>query len=99
VAVVYVDDPGKQYRQKVRSILAGVSPMGGKVRVLITSHPPDKRRRDLDNILKCLLDSLTHAGVWDDDSQVDELAVIRGEIVPGGKVKVVVEVIDKPGGE
>jgi crossover junction endodeoxyribonuclease RusA len=66
---------------------------------MITAHPPDKRRRDLDNILKCLLDSLTHAGVWDDDSQVDELAVIRGEIVPGGKVKVVVEVIDKPGGE
>ncbi|NBW22487.1 MAG: RusA family crossover junction endodeoxyribonuclease, partial [Caulobacteraceae bacterium] len=40
----------------------------GSVRVVIEAFPPDRRKRDLDNILKSLLDALTHAGVWEDDS-------------------------------
>ena len=48
-------------------------------------YPPDRRVRDLDNHLKSLQDSLTHAGVWVDDSQVRQLHVYRGEIVKGGK--------------
>lgn len=38
--------------------------------VSITLFPPDQRRRDLDNYNKALFDALTHAGVWEDDSQV-----------------------------
>jgi len=50
----------------------------------VTLHPPDRRRRDLDNAMKALLDSLEHAGVYDDDSQIDDLRIVRGGIVPGG---------------
>lgn len=32
---------------------------------------------DLDNLNKCLLDSLTHAKIWKDDSQIDRLLVER----------------------
>jgi crossover junction endodeoxyribonuclease RusA len=49
--------------------------------------------RDLDNILKCLLDSLTRAGAWDSDGQIDELAIIRGEPVREGTVEVIVSEI------
>jgi Holliday junction resolvase RusA-like endonuclease len=33
-------------------------------------HPPNKRRRDLHNYPKAIMDALTHAGVWEDDSLV-----------------------------
>jgi crossover junction endodeoxyribonuclease RusA len=48
---------------------------------------PDKRRRDLDNILKALLDGLTHSGVWGDDSQVVDLRIVKAPTL-GGMVKV-----------
>lgn len=48
-----------------------------RLSVTIYAHPPDRRRRDLDNILKCLLDSLEKAQVFVDDSQIDELIVRR----------------------
>ncbi len=50
--------------------------------------PPDRRKRDLDNYMKGLLDALTNAGLWDDDSLIDQLHIYRGEIVSGGSVRV-----------
>ncbi|NBW23084.1 MAG: RusA family crossover junction endodeoxyribonuclease, partial [Caulobacteraceae bacterium] len=50
------------------------------------AFPPDKRKRDLDNVLKSLLDALTHANVWDDDSQIDDLRIYRN--IVAGMVKV-----------
>ena len=91
---IYVTKKGKQYQREVQAVLFGVVPLTGRLRVTITAHPPDRRRRDLDNILKCLLDSMTGAGVWEDDSQVDELSVTRGEIVKGGEVEVEIETIE-----
>lgn len=40
---------------------------------------PDLRKRDIDGPVKPLMDALTAAGVWDDDSQVRQLLV---EAVP-----------------
>jgi Holliday junction resolvase RusA-like endonuclease len=34
------------------------------------------------------VDSLTYAGVWEDDGQIDDLRIIRREVCPGGKVVV-----------
>ena len=52
------------------------------------AYPPDRRRRDLDNLLKCTQDSLAHAGVYEDDSQIDVLVVVRCNPVPSGRVTV-----------
>ncbi|MBG7476336.1 RusA family crossover junction endodeoxyribonuclease [Pseudomonas aeruginosa] len=53
----------------------------------------DRRKRDLDNLLKGLLDSLTKAGAWDDDGLVDDLRIVRGEVKVGGEVLVTIEAL------
>lgn len=59
----------------------------GDLIVDIEAFMPDRRRRDLDNILKALLDALTHAGVWLDDSQIVDLRIRKAKTI-GGMVKV-----------
>ena len=50
---------------------------------------PDRKVRDLDNLLKGVLDGLVAAGVMLDDSQIHDLHVVNsGEIVTGGKIVV-----------
>lgn len=85
---------GRAYRAAVADqvlIQRGAGQLAGRLAVTIVAHVPDKRRRDLDNMLKSALDSLTHAGVWLDDSQIDELAIRRGPV--GGMLKVSVREI------
>lgn len=49
---VLISRQGRAFREKVRSILeaCGVRPLGGTLRVVIDLHPPDRRRRDCDNL-------------------------------------------------
>lgn len=56
---------------------------------------PDRRRRDLDNFQKGLWDALTHAGVWADDSLVDEFSGRRGRVIKGGAVIVLIAALDR----
>lgn len=44
---------------------------------------PDRRARDIDNVLKAALDALTHAGIWADDSQVRKLSIEFAEDTDG----------------
>ncbi len=60
--------------------------------VLIDAYPPDRRKRDLDNILKPLLDVLQEYGIFPDDEQIDILIVRRR--TKGGYVDVHVSVIE-----
>lgn len=65
-----------------------------RVRILISACPPDRRQRDLDNLHKGVLDALAFAGVFDDDSQVDDLRIVRGDLHrPAGSVTVQIEPI------
>ncbi|KAB0142503.1 RusA family crossover junction endodeoxyribonuclease, partial [Escherichia coli] len=48
-------------------------PTSAPASVEIVLFPPDNRIRDLDNYNKALFDALTHAGVWEDDSQVKRM--------------------------
>jgi len=84
---------GRRYRERIASILAlrRVQPIAGALSVRVTVHPPDRRRRDLDNAMKALLDALEHGGAYEDDSQIDHLDIRRGHVVPEGKVVVQIE--------
>ncbi|MGX5941470.1 DNA N-6-adenine-methyltransferase [Escherichia coli] len=58
----------------------------------------DNRIRDLDNYNKALFDALTHAGVWEDDSQVKRMLVEWGPVIPEGKVEITISKYEKTAG-
>lgn len=46
---------------------------------------PTKAKNDLDNRMKALLDALRLAGLFQDDSEIDELVVKRGPVMKNSK--------------
>ena len=56
-----------------------------RLHINILALPPDKRKRDLDNILKSLLDSLQGI-LFRDDSQIDKITITRGPVESKGKL-------------
>ncbi len=90
----FVSAEGKAYRNKLFYLCVNYKEHFTKeqrLSVTIEAYPPDNRRRDLDNILKSLLDSLQYAGVYADDSQIDYLTIKRNSEISN---KVVVEIND-----
>lgn len=82
---------GRDYRETVKSQLIEYRNSfnaDARLAVTINLHPPDKRRRDIDNPLKCILDALQHACVFKDDNQIDLLTTARREIIKGGRIDV-----------
>ena len=81
---------GRSYRKAVADqvlIQRGAKHYAGKLRVQIEAFRPDNRRRDLDNLLKAVLDGCTHAGVWEDDSNIVDLRIYWANTI-GGMIKV-----------
>lgn len=76
---------------KVRSQIGQKSnPMGLDAtiscEVCIDLYPPDKRLRDVDNVIKPTLDALQKAGVLVNDNQICRLLVERKSIIPHGQI-------------
>ena len=95
---VVISEAGRAYRKEIALMMRiGRSKRfnTARVRVGVTLNAPDRRRRDLDNFMKVIFDAITQSGTWDDDSQVDELNIKRGEIIKGGTCVVRIEEIKK----
>jgi crossover junction endodeoxyribonuclease RusA len=56
--------------------------------VYIVARPPDRRRRDLDNLLKPILDSMVDYGAIPDDYLIDDIRIVRFEPVKDGQIEV-----------
>ena len=95
---VLVSAEGRKYQRKVSDLVSverymrrvPLKPYTGRLAVRIEAAPPDRRRRDIDNLNKCVLDSITKAGIWLDDSQVDELTILRLPPEKDGRLRVVI---------
>ncbi len=59
-----------------------------RLEVHIQAFPPDRHKRDLDNIQKVLLDALQASGLFDDDEQIDYLSILRAPRLSEGMVLV-----------
>ena len=89
---VILTDAALNYRADVLEIAFGKR-ITGSVRVRLYMYMPRQGKFDLDNFPKVLLDSLTFAKVWKDDSQVDDLRIVRCAVEPPGRVEVTIEEI------
>lgn len=92
----FISEAGKRYCRDVALVVSQQRlklNLSEKLAIRIIVEPPDKRRRDLDNILKAPLDALTHAGLLIDDEQFDEINIVRGLPVCGGRLGVNIFVI------
>lgn len=88
---------GRAYGEAAALACAGqkrpVQPLSGRLGVEVLVSPPDRRRRDLDNMLKPVLDVLTRAGVIEDDGLIDNLWIVRQAPSDGGFIQVSVRVL------
>lgn len=77
---------GRRFRERVCATLAtlGVGRLRGPLHMEVEVYPPDRRRRDIDNVQKALLDALQHGGLYADDSQIKKLNIEMRGCVPGG---------------
>lgn len=95
-AKVLISERGRKYRLEVAEVLAraGSPRLKGALSLTLLVFPPDNRRRDLDGLPKNLQDSLMLARLFEDDSQIVELHVLKRANTPGGRVLAVVEEIE-----
>lgn len=87
----YLDKKVRHFRdlvaESVHEQMPGVT-LDESIYMEVYLFPPDRRKRDLDNYMKGLLDAITESGLWEDDSLIDQLHIYRGEIVKDGSVRV-----------
>ena len=78
-AKTLISSQGRRYRQRVceQLIILGLArrPLQGDLAMTLKIYPPDRRRRDIDNVLKSLLDALQHGGLYRDDNQIKRLTI------------------------
>lgn len=86
---------GRKYKNDMSLLLSAEKGFGeARVSVIIRAYPPDNRRRDLDNLLKPTLDALEAGGIFANDSQIDELAIVREKVKKDGELVVIVTEIE-----
>lgn len=75
---VLISKEGRQYKEAVgaMALLSRLAKVEGKVEVELYVTPPDRRRRDLGNVEKCLVDSIKDI-LFGDDSEIDRLTLVR----------------------
>lgn len=82
----------KAFRLQVSEKAAelNLAPLTCELELFLALYPPDKRKRDIDNYIKQTFDALQHAGIFEDDSQISKLTVIKHPPIKGGKCSVVI---------
>lgn len=88
---IYLSARGRQFKDAtaMQCRIANVTALQGRIAMQIELSPPTKRKVDIDNRIKAVLDAL-QGWCYYDDEQIDRLVVIRRPIAEGGGCLVVV---------
>ena len=79
---VRVSEAARSWKARAMAALDGSRcfgvkwPLTGRLGVVIEAYPPNQRARDLDNLLKVILDA-GNQSLWLDDSQIDDIRIVR----------------------
>lgn len=81
----YLRTAGRVFRREVFYACKQdkVKKMEGPLKVTLIWYPPNKRKRDIDNYDKALLDALKYGGCYVDDSQIKERNAVMSEFLLG----------------
>ncbi len=95
----YLKQQGKAYRAKCmvaiyKACNGRPKTISKNVKVHVTACPPDRRKRDLDNLFKAPLDALECAGVYFSDNQIADLHIVRSDVVQDGKLEIEIEILE-----
>ncbi len=90
----------RQFRSAVIGIVRGVmrgteeiaAPLAGRLEVRSTYYFANRRRTDVSNREKALLDALEHAGAYHDDCQIDRHVIER--IIAAGEERCAVTIVE-----
>jgi crossover junction endodeoxyribonuclease RusA len=92
-----LSEAGRAYRKAVDAVVAQArarKALAVPLEVRIAAFPPDRRKRDLDNLLKSVLDCLEASGVIENDNLIESLSIYRAERVAGGQLEVQITTLD-----
>ena len=93
----YLTAKARDYRAAVKKIIEQQhqEPIVGFFYLIVKVYTPDRRKRDIGNLDKCLADALQHAGLFADDYYIDDAQYIRARdtegriiVLKGGRVVV-----------
>lgn len=91
-----VSEEGQAYRLEVLKAVKQVklSKLDGRLFMIVRVHPRDKRSADMSSRIRVLKDALQAAGAFDSAEQVEETEVKQGPVVPGGRIDLMIGVIN-----
>lgn len=91
----FVGPEGRKFKADVAQIVGKVPTRFGNSRLSLTVHLHfrDRRRADISNRIKALEDALVQAGLFDDDSQIDEEHTYRSSIIKEGKTRIEIKIL------
>jgi crossover junction endodeoxyribonuclease RusA len=86
---VYISEKGRKFRDEVAEAISQQLPgefIDDRMLLETIYFMPDKRKRDVANYSKALHDAITVAGLWEDDSLIDQNFEYRGQVHKKGSV-------------
>lgn len=93
-SITYLSERARKYRIDVGYLVLnqlGRAPnYKGPVAVIVKQFDGPGNRQDIDNSLKSLFDALEHAKIYANDSQIEELLVIKKRRAAIGRVEITV---------
>ena len=90
----FISAEGRKFKEDVAEYVAAhqLKKFGAAaLDIIMVLRPRDKRKTDIDNRIKAVLDALQDAGVYDDDCQIEKLTVERGKPLQGGSTVVFIQ--------